>query len=155
MSVPEGDRREARSERGRGAAARATDVELAIPRVPGRAPQPRVSPERDGELGCERARVDDRTRLDKPLDHRIGLLGDRVLEEERAERRSLARELELVLDGERQSLQRSCSFAAVEIAPLGGSRLFERLVEIRVADGVDRVPVPLDSRDQRFEVLDG
>ena len=105
--------------------------------VAGHSPQPAVREARTGELGRGRPRVDYRARGEMTPRELGGALGDPVAVDERTEGPALAGDRLLLLDRDRQPLQRPRSLAARSVPGLGVARGRERLIEERLCEGVD------------------
>ena len=98
--------------------------------------------------------MDDAAGVDDALDAGGGVLGDVVLEDQRALGARLAGDLDLVLDGHGQALEGARPAAAARVAGLGPPRPLEGLVEEADGQRVDLVVDRLDAVDRRLHELD-
>ena len=129
-------RRTGRQGRARAAGGSTRGV-VGVPGVAGDAPQLGVGEAGAGELGGGRARVDQRARVEDPLGHGVGLVGDEALGEHRAEAQAAPLDRLLLLQHDRQSLERARSIALAGIAGLRCLRRHPEVLVVALQQAVD------------------
>ncbi len=134
---------------------RAADRVVQVPRVAGDAVELGVREAGAAELRRRRAGVDDAAGVEDALTDRRRLLGDDVLERQRRHRRGLTLDLDLVLEADRQPLERTRVVGVARVDRLGGLRLLERAVVVGEAERVDVRLDGVGARDRRLHQLDG
>jgi hypothetical protein len=100
------------------------------------------------------AGVADGTGAQQPVDEDFALLGNIVLEDQRARGHALALEARLVLDHQRQALERARPGAALHVLGLGLAGLAQGLLVVGVGEGVNLGLDRLRARDLRLQQLD-
>ena len=141
-----GDPRRQRSTRAAGGSARRI---VGIPRVAGDAPDARLGDARQAEFRCRRPGEDVGAGHLQALDHRVGMIIDRILEDQRAMGGALAREPLGIFHRERNAVERCEPGAAPHVAGFGRLGLVHGLVEIAVGKAVDRRIDPLGPFNDR------
>ena len=140
--------------RARPAAAAAHRI-VQVPRVAGDAVELGVREGGAAELRRRRARVDDAAGLEDALTDRRRLLGEEVLERQGCLRRRLTLDLDLVLEADRQPLERTRVVGVARVDRLCRLRLLERAVVVGEGERVDVRLHRLRAGDGRLQQLDG
>ena len=133
----------------------AADRVVQVPRVAGDAVELGVREAGAAELWRRRARVDDAAGVEDAFTDGRRLLGDDVLEGQRRHRGRLALDLDLVLEADRQPLERTRVVGVARVDRLGSLRLLERAVVVGEAERVDVRLDGVRARDRRLQQLDG